>query len=269
MGLALRTLLGRLLTGWPQAGVPPFAVAEQALPVFSTEAAASQGTPCDQIRALEFVALPGTAFRVLRAAGDRHTGPLEVSTCDYPTPRGVRLYVSRSGLQARPAPPPPRPRTFPGRDAVLESLRSALGTPYVWGGNLRGGVRVGEVQGAYAGLDCSGLLYEATGGFTPRNTSDLTHYGKAVPIKGLDRDQIIARLEPLDLIAWKGHVIIVLDRETVIESRRLCRAPGQGGVRATPARERLEEVMAQRSPAGTWPAHGKAAPLFVVRRWLD
>lgn len=38
-------------------------------------------------------------------------------------------------------------------------------------------------------------------------------------IEGKTLEQIIKTLKPLDLIAWAGHVVIVLDQEHTIESR--------------------------------------------------
>jgi cell wall-associated NlpC family hydrolase len=119
-----------------------------------------------------------------------------------------------------------------------------------------------------AGLDCSGLLYQATGGWTPRNTSQLVSYGQGVPIAGKSTDAIVNVLEPLDLIVWNGHVLIVLDRETVIESRLECGKPGNGGVVTTPLRQRLSEIMRTRKPVDQWPAGTKGKGIFVVRRWF-
>ena len=40
-----------------------------------------------------------------------------------------------------------------------------------------------------------------------------------VHLDGLSTAEIVGRLEPLDLIVWNGHVLIVLDRHRLIESR--------------------------------------------------
>jgi hypothetical protein len=120
------------------------------------------------------------------------------------------------------------------------------------------------------GLDCSGLLYEATNGVTPRNTSGLTNFGRGVPIAGLSAGAIHSRLEPLDLIVWKGHVIIVLDRERTIESR-LGPVPGvRDGVVVRPLGEVLAEVMTGRTPSDRFrDADGQGEKTFVVRRWYE
>jgi cell wall-associated NlpC family hydrolase len=167
---------------------------------------------------------------------------------------------------------------------VIDNLLAAQGSRYVWGGNLRGGVprlltfyppaRGTPLTPAtadlwqLAGVDCSGLLYEATGGFTPRNTSALIAYGTPVPIKGLDAAQIIRLVEPLDLIVWQGHVMIILDRERIIESRLDCHGNG-GGVRVRTLREALIEIRQRRIPLDNYPAAtAQSVKGFVIRRWF-
>jgi cell wall-associated NlpC family hydrolase len=118
-----------------------------------------------------------------------------------------------------------------------------------------------------AGLDCSGLLYQATGGWTPRNTSQLLAYGTGVNVAGKSAAELAALLEPLDLVVWNGHVLIVLDRETIIESRLECGNKGNGGVVMTPLQRRLTEIMRTRRPVNSWPVAGKQKDVFVVRRW--
>lgn len=239
-----------------------YAVSRQAAPVYHS-AAAARNVPepdrCGQVRELEFIALSGTPFTVVR----RMQQVVEVTTPEYRAPEGRRLFVNQSFLAFQATPPAVRNVPLPQASAVTTALRSAVGLPYVWGGNVRQGV-----GGRYRGLDCSGLLYEATDGFTLRNTADLVSFGAAVPVAGMTTDQILSSLRPLDLLVWKGHVVIVLDRETAIESILRCGQPGQGGVVTTPLRKRLQEVMKTRAPADRWPAGGAQAAVFVVRRWL-
>ena len=237
-------------------------MAQQAAPVYHS-AAAARTTPeadsCGQVRELEFIALSGTPFTVAR----RMQQAVEVSTPEYWAPDAVHLFVHQRFLEFQATKPPPRTVAIPQKSVVISTLRSAVGLPYVWGGNLRQGV-----EGKYKGLDCSGLLYEATNGFTLRNTADLVSFGAAVPVAGMTADQIAAGLHPLDLLVWKGHVIIVVDRETAIESALHCGQPGQGGVVATPLKKRLQELMKTRTPADRWPEGAAKAALFVVRRWI-
>jgi cell wall-associated NlpC family hydrolase len=184
-------------------------------------------------------------------------------------------------IELQEAKPVSRARRLPPAAEILAALKGSIGSPYVWGGNLQDGVPElmelfygGGVQAAarrrltLAGLDCSGLLYQATGGWTPRNTSQLVAYGRGVQVTGKKMEEIAGLLEPLDLIVWNGHVIIVLDRDTTIESRLECGKAGRGGVMTTPLRQRLAEIMRTRRPVDNWPAVGKQRDVFVVRRWL-
>ena len=120
-----------------------------------------------------------------------------------------------------------------------------------------------DQQWELAGLDCSGLLYEATDGFTPRNTSALVNYGRGIPIAGLTPGEIVQKVEPLDLIVWGGHVQIVLDRERLIESRLEC--GGKGGVTVRPLREAITDLVRHRKPLDDY-GTGKGKG-FVLRRW--
>lgn len=97
------------------------------------------------------------------------------------------------------------------RKAVISAARSALGTPYTWGGN--------SLQG---GVDCSGLIQQAfarAGISIPRVSYQQANYGKRV---GLDA------LRPGDLVAWDNstrnngadHIAIYLGGGQIIEAAR-------------------------------------------------
>lgn len=236
---------------------------------------------CGQVRELEFIALPGTAFAIRGETRDGAATLFRVETDDYPAPAGVTLYVDSRVIEPRDVKPVSRVRRLPPAREILAALKGSIGRPYVWGGNLQAGVP--ELMELFyggalstdarrnltlAGLDCSGLLYQATDGWTPRNTSQLVSYGRSMPIAGKTAEAIAGLLEPLDLIIWNGHVLIVLDRDTVIESRLECGKQGNGGVVTTPLRQRLREIMRSRRPVDEWPAAGKQRGVFVVRRWL-
>ena len=235
---------------------------------------------CGQVRELEFIALPGTVFNLIEELPDGAATVFQVKTDDYPAAAKTSLYVDSRFVELRETMPPPRVRKLPSLQVIVDSLKSAVGAPYVWGGNVQGGV--GELIEIFyggsttvkakshltlAGLDCSGLLNQATGGWTPRNTSQLISFGKAVSVAGRSLEEIVGSVQPLDLIVWNGHVIIVLDRATAIESRLECGPKGKGGVIKTPLLRRLAEVMRTRRPVDNWPAAGKQRDVFVVRRW--
>ena len=252
------------------AELPGFAIANIPVPVFNTPQSASpqakqQKDRCGQVRQLEFIALPGTVFEVM-AAPPGSPAVLQVRTNDYQAPPDTRLYVAADLLTPQSAAPPGRRPQLPERSKIIQQLRSAVGLTYVWGGNLRGGItQAGQVR--FAGLDCSGLLYEATDGFTPRNTEQLVDFGKAVAIEGKNFQELLQLLRPLDLIVWKGHVIIVLDQKTVVESILNCNGGGDGVV-TTALEKRLEQLLKQRRPTNSWPAGGGKSAHFVVRRWI-
>lgn len=116
---------------------------------------------------------------------------------------------------------------------VAESL---LGTPYLWGGNGRGGI------------DCSGLVQAA-----------LTACGIACPgdsdlQRSLGRD--IPEEEPLapgDLLFWRGHVAMVADAERLIHANGHHMAVAHEGIAACIARIEAREglpVLARRRPRG-------------------
>lgn len=235
---------------------------------------------CGQVREMEFIALPGTVFKVLGNSGSGKNPVYRVETDEYPAAVGISLYVDGRFLEQYSDLPQSRKRSLPTKQEIVVRMKAASGMPYVWGGNVRQGVSElinfyyqGKFQGkdekrlSLAGLDCSGLLYETSNGWTPRNTSALIRFGDGVPVAGKNLMQIVALLEPLDLIVWNGHVLIVLDRQAVIESRLECGKPGNGGVIISPLQQRLAGIMKTRQPANEWPAGGKKKDLFVVRRW--
>jgi hypothetical protein len=236
---------------------------------------------CGQVRELEFIALPGTAFTILKKQRSGTTDIYQVKTDEYAAPPNVRLYVDGRFLKLERAAPSSRGPSLPPREEIVSALRASVGSSYVWGSNVLNGVpelaawfykdiRADDKEWlTLAGLDCSGLLYQATGGWTPRNTSQLITYGQGVAIAGKQSAEIATMLQPLDLIIWNGHVVIVLDRQTAIESRLECGKPGNGGVVTTKLSQRIAEFMRTRRPANAWPRGKKRQDIFVVRRWYS
>jgi len=239
--------------------------------------------PSGLVREVEFVALPGTVFRIEESLKRGGQTIYRVTTDEYPYPAKTGYFIDSRFVRTDDNPPPPRPKLLPAKQKIIHNLLAARGRRYVWGGNIRAGIP--QLLDFYpphpatslsaatkeiwqlAGVDCSGLLYEATGGYTPRNTSALVEYGRPVPIAELDVDRIIRRLEPLDLIVWSGHVMIVLDRKRLIESRLDPTGKG-GGVVDHPLREALIRLFNVRVPLDEYPpavANGEKG--FVIRRW--
>jgi len=237
---------------------------------------------CGQLRSLEFVALPGTLFTILEELVVAEGRVYRVTTADYPYPTRSGYYIDSRLVHLQEMRLPERARRLPGREEIVARLEGMAGLPYVWGGNIPTGIeallrlyapagpldQAGRQRWQLYGVDCSGLLYAATDGFTPRNTSSLVGYGSPVAVAGRPVRQIVDQLAPLDLIVWPGHVLVVLDRERVIESRLDCGHPERGVV-ISPLGERLKGIMATRRPVDRHSVDpGKAAREFVVRRWF-
>ena len=272
---------------------PRYAVATGPVPVLNTpdfrsvfggnDGKTMAVDPCGQIRALEFIALPGTAFRVEGISSDFQFPVYRVTSDDYPYPSTTGYYIDSRLVRTTGSAPAPRKRTLPDPETISARLTSAVGTPYQWGSNLRQGIPgmitlyppaadqqlASNTRDSWTlrGLDCSGLLYEATAGWTPRNTSELVSYGAPQPIVGLDAEGIVQIVQPLDLIVWKGHVMIILDRERLIESRLDCLGTA-GGVKIRDLREALRQLLAVRMPLNEYDRNPSPAPKgFVIRRW--
>lgn len=253
------------------------AVAVSATPVLNTPAFAEMFSgrieldPCRGVRPIEFVALPGTLFTIHEELQKDGVAVYRVTTNDYPYPAKKGLFIDARFVEPVTGAVQERPRRLPELAEIQERLLSALGRPYVWGGNVKEGVpllsRYYPQGDPLAGVDCSGLLYQATDGFTRRNTSTLTSYGEPVPVAGLSVEKIARKLEPLDLLVWKGHVMIVLDSDSIIQSTMGC-GGGKSGVTITPVREALRGLMKGRAPADTFPEGKAGAKSFVVRRWF-
>ena len=213
------------------------------------------------IREMEFIAFPGTVFEI--DAGYDYGGYkiLRVRTNDYPYNK-KKLYIDSRFVKYEDTRPPDRNKKLPSRRNIIAGLRSMEGYPYMWGGNFCRGIdqmtefykprrkisdktsRLWKLEG----VDCSGLLYQAGGGCTPRNTSSLKTFGENIEISGLTPEKISLVVEPLDLIVMPGHVVIVLDKNTTIESS------SDKGVHRTGLTDRLRSLAAS----------GKK---FVIRRW--
>jgi len=237
------------------------------------------------VREVEFIALPKTIFTIERTIRQGSTTLYQITTEDYPYPTQKGYFIDSRFVQATDQKLPSRLKTLPDKEIIISTLLSAEGSRYIWGGNVKAGIPQllsfypphaplhGDVKDLWMlkGVDCSGLLYEATGGCTPRNTSSLITFGNPVSIANLRSDQIISAVEPLDILVWEGHVIIVLDRERSIESRLdydTQQEGNQGGVRVRNLREVLEETLMQRIPVDKYDDdRAGEKKRFVVRRW--
>ncbi len=225
------------------------------------------------IREMEFIAFPNTVFEILDVIPKGDYNILKVKTSDYPY--NSDIFIDSRFVRLLDSLPDERKQVLPGKDEILNKLNSLDGYGYMWGGNYGDGIEqlleyykpnseiTNSVKDLWClkGVDCSGLIYQATNGSTPRNTSSLINYGTGLEISGKSSSEIASMLQPLDLIVWSGHVIIVYDENTVIEST------GDAGVHKSDLLARLKSVMKQKTPVNDWGS--TSGNRFVVRRWFN
>jgi hypothetical protein len=199
---------------------------------------------------LETIAFVGEPVQIIHQHHDNHQIIYEIKLESYHSSKP--LYVDARFVEVASSPFSNRMIEKPKKENIILYMQKLIGYPYVWGGNWSQGIE--QMPSWYPihkkmttheksnwmmqGVDCSGLLYEATNGFTPRNTSELIYFGNFLDIAGKNPKQIASLISPLDLIVWKGHVIIALDQKYTIESRAR-----RGGVIVTDLVERLEQIL--------------------------
>ncbi len=222
---------------------------------------------------MEFIAFPNTVFEILEVIPKDGYNIFRIKTSDYPY-NSADLFIDSRFVKTLDTLPNDRVQTLPNKNEILSKLNSLDGYGYMWGGNYGDGIEQllefyqpqSELDNStkdlwcLKGVDCSGLIYQATNGSTPRNTSSLINFGEGLEIAGLSASEIASMLQPLDLIVWSGHVIIVYDENTVIEST------GGEGVHKSDLLSRLKSVMKEKTPVNDWGS--TSGKRFVIRRWL-
>jgi len=216
----------------------------------------------------EFAALEGTLFRVRSEIPQPGFSIYEAEAPFYPH---APLFIdSRFAEKAS----RPVSRGMPPAEEILKGMETLTGTQYVWGGNWSRGIpetlryyppqqtldSKTEAYWTLKGVDCSGLLYETTGGLTPRNTSQLIRFGKPLKTSSLKIGELLQQLRPLDLILYPGHVLFVLNPTTSIESKY------PFGVIQRNLRERIDELLEERSLVDECTDDLDANRHFMVRR---
>lgn len=259
-----------------------YALTQHPTPVFNTPELAScfggnngDTIPLDEqglMRTVETVLFPETTIRLLKQVAHSHIW--KISPDEYPYEGD--FFIDDRFVRTVAGPSPQRQIQLPSITEILKIMRKLENTRYIWGGNWPGGIDILPilypsrtdlakldplVQDTWRlkGLDCSGLLHYASNGWTPRNTSSLVHFGAPIDIEKQDAARILKKLQPLDMIAWEGHVVCILDEHTTIESK-----PTYGVVRLN-SFDRLSEIMKERKAVNQWDAADE--PRFVIRRW--
>lgn len=227
------------------------------------------------IKELEYVAYPGTVFEIIEEYKKKDYSILKVHLDEYDIPElNIELFIDSRFVDIKEKRPENRKINKPKINEIYDFFNRSIGSLYVWGANNLFGVdkmliyyppggnlsEKEKKEWGIKGLDCSGLLYEATNGFTPRHTRQLVYFGKPVKIEGLKVKEIAEKLNPLDLIVWKGHIIIVYDKNTTIESSFKA-----GGVIKKNLFEVLNELLKKRKPVNEWSDENPKS--FVIRRW--
>lgn len=225
------------------------------------------------IREMEWIALPGTVFELM---GEYDYGDHKIYNCksnEYQY--GSLLFVDSRFVKVVDKQPLEREKKCPSKDEIYKFLDRAVGEKYCWGGNYIDGIS--KLAEYYApkgnisddlkykwtlrGCDCSGLMYQATNGFTERNTSKLINFGDAVEIKGLSAEEIAAKVKPFDMMVWDGHVIYVYDEKYSIQS-----GLSKGGVVKLDLTETIKHIMHTKKPVNDY--NSATGERFVVRRWF-
>ena len=213
----------------------------------------------------EFVALPGTIFTLIERCSEFIFRVAHPGYLDSDLFLDVRFAKAGQIEQVR---------KLPAKREILSRMMRLKGKPYVWGGNWSSGIPEllsfyppkGELDEAtkilwtLQGVDCSGLLYEAAMGASPRNTSQLVHFGNPLKIKGIKFDEILSVLEPLDLIVYPGHVLFVADSLSTIESKY------PFGVIQRDLKVRFGEIFQNRTGVDEWTSDLDANTHFAIRR---
>lgn len=230
-----------------------------------------------EIDAVEFIAFENTVFELKNTLGNNI---YEVATADYPVENALYIHKNFVWDISR-VEPDARLRILPSKEKILENLISMQWSDYVWGGNDPKGIpQILEIyppaaeinalksqQWQLEWVDCSGLIYAATDGYTPRNTSWLVNYWEALDIADKNLDQIIPMLEPLDIIVWRGHMLVVYSETETIESAvSFTDSKLKPWVQIRDIQDSLWEIMQSRVPVNNYYASSHSRP-FVIVRW--
>ena len=217
------------------------------------------------IRTLEFIALKNMIFEI---ESQRSEFIYKVKADFYPSDK---IYLDSRFAKSVKSFKSSKHKHITNSKKILRNILKTEGLPYVWGGNYHKGIKKilkyygnrklnkeDKLSWELKGVDCSGLLFEATNGYTPRNTKELLTFGTAVLIENKSPLEIQKIIKPLDIIVFQGHVIIILDNETCFESRE-----NNGSIK-TKFLTRIDEILSSKNAKNDW----ETSKDFVIRRFI-
>lgn len=242
----------------------------------------------NEIDEIEFIALPNTVFTITDRIKNNQNLIYKVTTKEYQCSETKSCFIDARFVTTTNSTPPERKCIIPSKLEIISKLKSMNGGIYTWGGNYSQGIpqllefyppkttisKELAKQWTLTGNDCSGLIYEASNGCIPRNTSDLVNYGISLDIENKTHQEIIKTLKPLDIIVWKGHNAIVIDSQNVIEANidfETSKQGFQGGVKIRPIKDFLNDItkIHKRIPANNYIISSKNKTPYVINRWYS
>ncbi len=239
-----------------------------------------------EIDSVEHIAPKGSIFMIVGKATE---DILEVVTEEYPFSLNKKLYIHKNFLGERFLEKPNSlEKVRPPKEKIIELLKSIEWADYVWWWNIPEWIpKMLEIfppkimisdkkreQWMLKWVDCSGLIYWASWGTTPRNTSAIVHFWESVDIEGKSLDEIISTVKPLDIIVRRWHMMIVLDDKHTIESsyqywKHIEGTDFNGGVKIRKFSESLWRVLKERVASNNYDDESyKNTKHFVIRRWM-
>ncbi len=268
------------------------------------EQALKDGKPVDEgiQEHLAKVLPPGSSILV-SGQGD----VLEVKGSPYSKYYNDGLYTINIGFKDREIPAQTNVQ-IPTKQRIIDSLTKLVGTPYLYGGCYdQGSEKLANYvvsQGLFkeedknnpdlyrimklAGLDCSGLLAQATNYAFLADTRTVFQFAERlnenciVDIEGKNIDDIVNTLKPLDIIVYYGHMLISLPDDKIIQSAGFDKnaevfsettnhkgdpMDKYGRVVIDEAKPIIEGIMnvSERSPSNSWDYNDKNK--FMIIRW--